>query len=152
MPQHHIHVQKVPRAALIGAAFLIVGSIALAASARSARLAHPEPEVAPIASIDLRFEDRSDGTIAVLDANTERPLTTVAAGSNGFVRGVLRGMFRQRKIDSLGRAARFTLAREQNNRLTLTDPENHRRIELDAFGPTNTEAFAKIFADARAAR
>ena len=148
----HIHTQKVPRAALAGAALLIVGTIALAAGAHHAHLSEPVAPVVVVASFDVRFEDRPGGALAVLDASTGREVSTVAPGTNGFVRGVLRGMFRGRKLESIGREGHFTLAREQGGRLTLTDPQSGRRVDLDSFGPTNSAAFATILDSGVAAR
>jgi putative photosynthetic complex assembly protein len=149
----HIHAQTVPRGALFGAAFVIVVSVGLAASARSAHLAEPAPAVQPpLESLEVRFEDRPDGTLAVIDANTDREVSAVAPGTNGFIRGVVRGMFRERKLESKGRDSRFVLAREAAGRLTLVDPQTGRRVDLDSFGPTNSEAFASILVAGRAAR
>lgn len=147
----HVHAQTVPRAALFGAAALMLATIALAAGSRRAHLAEPPPHVSPaLESATLTFEDKPDGTLAVLDASTRREVTRVAPQTNGFIRGVLRGMFRQRKLESIDRSAEFLLAREASGRLTLTDPASGRKVDLDSFGPTNSEAFAAILVAARA--
>jgi len=140
----HIHNQTVPRGALIGAAFLIVGTMALAASARSIRLSHPAPVAAPVAVAEIRFEDRPDGSLAVLDAKTGREDIVLASGSNNFIRGVLRGMFRSRKLESLGHDGTFLLKHEADGSLTLTDPQTNRIVDLDSFGPTNADAFHDV--------
>lgn len=148
--RHHDDI-PVPRGVLFAAGALLVASIGLAAFARHERLA--EEAAAPaapraIASAMLRFEDREGGAIAVLDAATGREVTTVAPATNGFVRGVLRGMFRTRKLESMDRKATFRLAREATGRLVLDDLESGRHVDLDSFGPTNAEAFASILAAA----
>ncbi len=141
---NHIHSQTVPRGAIFGAAALIACTLGLAASARGA---HPAEEDAvassapPAASVIVRFEDRSDGSLAVLEASTGRELSLVPPGTNGFIRGVLRGMFRQRKLESLPRDGRFELAREVDGRLTLEDLDTGRRVDLRSFGSTNEAAF-----------
>ena len=38
----------------------------------------------------------------------------------------------------------FRLTRWSDGRLSLDDPATGRRIELDAFGPTNTAVFAHL--------
>lgn len=146
----HIHTQTIPKPALWGAAFLIAFSLCLAAGSRSVRLGQAA-EVAPPAreSVQVRFEDRPDGSLAVLEAESRRELSSVAPGTNGFIRGVLRGMFRNRKLESMSRDATFRLAREANGRLSLEDPESGRRVDLDSFGPTNSAAFGSILAAAR---
>lgn len=147
MSEHH-HTQTIPRGVLLGAAVMILLSLGLAAGARHARLTAPAVPTPPaLAVLDVRFEDRPDGSIAMLDGATGRLMSLVPPRSNGFIRGVLRGMFRSRRLESLGREGRFRLAREADGRLTLEDPATHRRIELDSFGPTNAAAFAQLLGD-----
>lgn len=144
MTSHH-HEQKVPRGALVGAACLIALTIGLAAVARGAR----EPEVASSSAdsvtVELRFVDRPDGSVAVVDAESGDQVMTVAAQSNGFVRGVLRGMFRTRKLEELDRAAAFRLTRAADGALVLDDPLSGRVVDLRSFGTTNYQAFATMF-------
>lgn len=142
------HRQLVPRGVLIAAGIMMATSIGFAAAARRAHLASPPAVRPPIESVVLAFTDRTDGTILVTDAGG-REVSRVQPGTNGFIRGVLRGMFRTRKLESLGREGRFVLAREADGHLSLTDPETGRRVELDSFGPTNTAAFADLLKTAQ---
>jgi putative photosynthetic complex assembly protein len=141
---NHIHNQAVPRGALIGAAIMMVGTIAVAAGARNARLSAPATVVPPVAVAEIRFEDRADGSLAVIDANTGHDDVVLAPGSNNFIRGVLRGMFRSRKLESLGHDGTFRLAQEANGSLTLEDPQTARVVNLDSFGPSNANAFHDV--------
>ena len=137
--------QHIPRFAIIGAAALMVGTIAISASARLSNLAAPAAALPPpIASVDVRFEDRPSGALAVINAATGADVIDVPPGTNGFIRGVLRGMFRSRKLESLHDNTPYRLARQADGHLTLDDPETSRHIDLDSFGPTNSEAFASI--------
>ena len=141
-------VTAVPRGALIGAAVLMVATVAMAAGSRRAHLAEaPAVSLPAQVAVDLRFEDRPDGTLAAVDVGSGRDVSDVPPESNGFVRGVLRGMFRSRKLESLGHQGAFHLAREADGRLTISDPETHREVNLDSFGPTNAAAFARILED-----
>jgi len=149
MSQHH-HTQTIPRGVLLGAAAMILLSLGLAASARRAHLSSPPPSASPaIESVWVRFEDRADGSIAMLDATTGRQVSLVPPRSNGFIRGVLRGMFRSRRLESIGHEGKFRLAREADGRLTLDDPQTGRRVDLDSFGPTNSAAFAQLLVAGR---
>ena len=65
-------------------------------------------------------------------------------GTNGFARGVMRGMARERHSREIGSEPPFRLTRWSDGRLSLDDPATGRRIELDAFGPTNTAVFAHL--------
>jgi len=141
----HLHKQIIPKPILVGAACTMVFSIGLAAYARHAHLTAPAAPARPaLAAVDLRFADRADGGITIVDAHTGRELGAVPPRENGFVRGVLRGMFRTRKLESLGRDGAFHLAREADGRLSLTDPATARRVDLDSFGPTNAALFAQL--------
>ena len=144
MSEHH-HNQTVPRSVLLGAAAMILLSLGLAASARRA----PPAAVPALAVLQVRFEDRPDGSIAMLDADSGRELSLVPPRSNGFIRGVLRGMCRARRLESLGREGHFRLAREADGRLSLQDPQTGRRVDLDSFGPTNSAAFAQLLVAGR---
>ncbi|MBL8953851.1 MAG: hypothetical protein JNK82_23950 [Myxococcaceae bacterium] len=144
---HDVHI---PKPVLLGAAVLMVSSLALAGTARVWRDTAPRP--VPLEQYEVSFEDRSDGAVVMFDAKTGREVKVLAPGGSGFVRGVLRGMFRQRKLESLGREARFLLAREADGQLSLEDPQTGRRVTLDVFGPTNTEAFAELLAALRQER
>ena len=85
--------QPFPRAPLVGAAILI-GSILIATYAvtttgvgRSHR-----PDAPIVAEAAMQFTDRSDGSITVSDANDHHLIDTVPPGTNGFLRGTLRGL------------------------------------------------------------
>jgi putative photosynthetic complex assembly protein len=146
----HLHRQTVPRSVLVAAAIMMLVSIGLAAGARRMQLSGPPKNAAPpVESIEVRFADRADGSIAVLEARSGREVSLVPPRSNGFVRGVLRGMFRTRKLESIDRSERFELARHADGRLTLTDPQTGRRIDLNSFGPTNAAVFQNLLAEGR---
>jgi len=146
--------ERFPRGALLGAAALLTVAIGLAATARVTGVGTlSNPTTAPVESRSLRFEDRPDGGIAVYEAGREaRPVEVYEpGGGHGFVRGVLRGLARERKLRGIGRepAFRLTLTRWADGRLSLEDPVTGRRIELDAFGPTNAGSFAELLVAGR---
>lgn len=91
----------------------------------------------------LRFEDRMDGSIAVIDPLSGQAFETVS-GQAGFVRGTLRGLARERRRMGLGAEQPFVLTARADGRLTLHDPATGRIIDLDAFGPLNASAFARL--------
>lgn len=92
----------------------------------------------------LRFSDTADHGIAVHDAATHALLDTLQ-GEQGFVRGVLRAMTRERRLRGVSeRTAAFELAISADGRLTLRDPATDLTLDLRAFGPTNAGAFARL--------
>jgi len=140
---------EVPRGVLVAAGALVTATLVLAAWAR---LDRPQLVAAPPAkaSLEVRFEDRPDGSVVMLEPGSSRELARVPPASNGFIRGVLRGLFRERKLEAMGRAGTFLLERGADGRLSLEDRATGRRIDLGAFGPDNTAAFARLLEQGRA--
>lgn len=93
----------------------------------------------------LRFEDRPDGAVAVIDGNTGALLTTVR-GEQGFVRGTLRALTRERYSRNIGSGPPFMLIARTNGRMSLSDPATGEHIDLESFGPTNMAEFARFLA------
>jgi putative photosynthetic complex assembly protein len=134
-----------PKGALIGAAALVILSLSMAGIARLTgyQPARPAPS-AVVESRDLRFVDRSDGAVLIYAVDGDQPVDILAPGTNGFVRGVLRGLVRERRADQIGAAPPFRLTRWADGRLSLDDPSTGRHVDLEVFGPTNAGAFADI--------
>jgi putative photosynthetic complex assembly protein len=139
-----------PRGALLGGAGL-VGFALLAAIAVRTGIVAPvaDPDAARAAAHatvqatrDLHFADRSDGAVEVRDAGTGAIVDVITPGrEQGFVRGVMRGLARERHQHRVGSAPPFRLARWSDGSLTLHDAATGRTIELGSFGPTNRAAF-----------
>lgn len=91
----------------------------------------------------LHFEDRADGSIAVLDNPGRREVARLQ-GEQGFARGALRTLAHARIRQGLGPAAPFVLTGYANARLTLSDPSTGTRINLESFGPSNVAVFARL--------
>lgn len=91
----------------------------------------------------LRFEDRPNGDIAVIDAASLREVARFQ-GEQGFLRGSLRALTRERQRRGLGPQAPFELTGHVDGRLTLRDTATGQRIALESFGPTNSAVFAQL--------
>lgn len=104
-----------------------------------------EHHVGRVATRDLVFADRPDGTVAVTEVGAARPLAILHPGMDqGFVRGVMRGMARDRHRRGVSAAEPFRLTLWRNGALSLTDRATGRTIELNSFGSTNRAAFAVL--------
>jgi putative photosynthetic complex assembly protein len=99
----------------------------------------------------LRFEDRPDGSIAVIDGQSGQIVTSVQ-GEQGFVRGALRALARERKARGLGAEQPFQLIARPDGGLTLYDPATSQRVDLESFGPSNAENFARLLKNPPAQR
>jgi putative photosynthetic complex assembly protein len=142
--------RRFPRGALAGAASLIGLALMATAFARVSGIGTTYVPVAgALESRDLRFEDRADGGVAVFENGSGRLVEVVSPGTNGFLRGVLRGMARDRRQQHIGAELPFRLTRWDDGRLSIEDVGTHQRIELVPFGPTNIAVFARLLSDAR---
>jgi putative photosynthetic complex assembly protein len=73
--------------------------------------------------------------------------STLTPGSNsGFIRGVMRGLARDRHLRGLDGSIPFRLTLWQNQDLALQDLATGRMIELNGFGDTNRAAFISLLA------
>ncbi|MFQ3623200.1 MAG: photosynthetic complex assembly protein PuhC, partial [Acetobacteraceae bacterium] len=98
-----------------------------------------------VVSRDLRFEDRPDGSVAIVDARDGADVSVVPPGEGGFVRATLRGLARERRREDLGgREVPFRVTVWQDGRLTLEDTATGRLVDLGAFGQTQVETFARL--------
>jgi putative photosynthetic complex assembly protein len=138
--------QAFPRGPLLGAAALVMFAL-IAAGATSIRSGATIDGVStePVAVVALRFEDRADGGILVLDNRNDGAVETIDPGTGGFVRATLRALSRERKLNALGPGQPFELRQYPNGRLELHDLATGRTVYLSAFGPTNAGAFAALF-------
>lgn len=96
-----------------------------------------------VASVDLLFEDRPDGSVTVRDAATGRLVDELEPGTNGFVRATLRTLAGARGNYDAGPETPFRVGRTETGRIFLIDPVSGREIDLRAFGPTNSDAFGR---------
>lgn len=142
-----------PRRALYAAAACVLLTLGLTSAVsfglisgpKTAQAARIEAGIAPVVSRELRFLDQPDGAVLVEDINTPSASSVIAPGSNqGFIRGVLRGLARDRKMRGIDAAPPFRLTLWANGRLSLQDSVTGRTIELDSFGPDNRAAFARL--------
>ena len=141
---HHDH--SVPRGVLVSAAALLGFVLAATGAARLTGTGRDgTPAGTPVASRLLTFADRADGAIVVQDPAARKVVAIVEPGTNGFVRGTLRGLARERRQHAVGAEPPFRLTHWTDGRLSLDDTATGRRIDLEAFGPSNALAFARFF-------
>ncbi len=91
----------------------------------------------------LHFQDRSNGDIAVVDARSGQEVARLR-GEQGFARGALRTLARERMRRDLGPDKPFELSAYVDGKLVLRDPATGQRIHLEAFGASNAAVFAQL--------
>jgi putative photosynthetic complex assembly protein len=143
----------VPRRVLFGAGALVAFALVAVLFGRASGVGDVHmTETHPYQVLQLRFFDRDDGGVAIVDATTGVLLDKIAPGTNGFVRGALRGFAQERRRDGIGPATPFVLTRWDDGTLSLQDKAIGRRIDLDAVGHTQAEVFARLFLVKEAAK
>lgn len=144
MGSTHPHpAAQMPRGVALSIAALLALTVALVAAVRWSGVPVREPDAPTVAERSLRFEDRADGSISVIDASSRREIQHVQ-GEAGFLRGAMRSLTRERRARGLGPETPFLLSARADGRLTLSDPATGARLDLEAFGPTNAGAFARL--------
>jgi len=97
----------------------------------------------PLWERELQFVDAPNGDVLALEAGTGATVTRFS-GEQGFVRGTLRALARERKRRGLGAESPLRLVAHGDGRLTLHDPATGERIGLEAFGSSNLAVFAAL--------
>jgi len=132
-----------PRWAPAALGALLLAVLLAVAAVRWLHVPIHSPDASAVLVRSLRFEDRPDGSVAVIDARSGRQIESVQ-GEAGFLRGSLRALARERRKRSLGSEVAFELIGRADGRLTLSDPATGERIDLESFGPTNAGVYARL--------
>lgn len=136
----------IPPKVLIAAGLLLAVTMALVAFGRITGIGKLKTPVADaVRSVEIRFHDTPDGGISVTYGDG-RPLTELAAGTNGFIRGVMRSLARARRLDRIEVDPPFRLTLWSDHRLTIEDPATSQSLDLSGFGQDNLTAFARLLA------
>ena len=134
----------IPGPAIAGASLLVVLTVLAALASRLTGVGTVEvPPSVAVESRPLVFADAADGSVRV-SAPDGAEVYRVSPGTNGFLRGVLRGLARERKLQRIGSEHPFLLTRWADGRLTIEDPETGRRLFLGPFGADNVQVFVDL--------
>lgn len=149
----HHHADMLPRGTLKLAGALVLFAFGATAFVRIADIppaASPvamraEANIPAVASRTLRFVDRADGAVVIQDVGEGSVASVIEPGQQtGFIRGVMRGLARERRMHGIGDRPPFTLTLWRDGELSLTDTATGRSIEMTAFGSDNRATFAAL--------
>ena len=90
----------------------------------------------------LHFQDGPEGEVLIRDAHSGALLDSMK-GEQGFLRQTLRAIARERIRRGIDQKEPVWLQRLDTRRLVLFDPQTQTRIDLMAFGPSNSDVFAR---------
>ncbi len=142
-----------PRLPLYAALGLIGFAIAATVFGRTTEIGTLRvPTTAPQAMRDLTFVTGEDEVLTVRDARSGDVVAVYQPEEGGFVRGSQRGIGRDRKLRGISADQPYRLILWDDGRLTISDTTTGQRFPLDAFGPTNSAAFARLLDDRRNTR
>jgi putative photosynthetic complex assembly protein len=131
-----------PRVALVVAGVVIALTLGGVGVARWSGFDGRQQDAQTVAQRALHFKDQPNGGIAIVDAKSGATIDT-AHGEQGFLRGTLRAVVRERKLRGLVSNEALQLISRADGRLTLLDPATGSRLDLESFGPTNAAVFAR---------
>ena len=130
---------RLPLLVLAGLSLLVLATAMVRWSGDSIRA----PDAAVVSKRDLLFQDRPDGSVAVLDANSGQQIDSIT-GESGFARGTLRGFARERRMRGIGPEQPLQLIGRADGRLTLLDPATGHIVDLESFGAANVAVFVRM--------
>lgn len=136
-------VSHFPRRPLFFLAGLVLATVVGVTAVRVSGVQIREPDAATISSRLLRFEDGAQGSVRVVDVSSGQTLQQFH-GEQGFLRGALRALARERRMRDMGPMLPFELNARADGRLTLVDTATGARLDLESFGPTNAAVFAQL--------
>lgn len=125
------------------------GASALALSRHESDNAQARLQSPIVAEVRLAFEDKAGGYVIVSDADSHKQLAAFEPGNGAFVRGVMRGLVRERRMDEDSSRAPFVLSQRRDGSVWLQDEVTGRIVALNAFGSVNAAQFATFIAKDR---
>jgi putative photosynthetic complex assembly protein len=139
-------ISQKPFAAIFVALALMVAVIG------ASRLAGFQPSTSlPVQTAEetrwLHFADAPQGSVVVRDVKTGETVKTFGRGEGSFVRATLRALVHDRIRKGTSNEGDFRLERHKGPQFFLIDEATGKTISLNAFGPSNTAAFAAFMSN-----
>ena len=135
-------VNVLPRGVLMLIGALVLAALLGTAAVRLSGVSISEPDAQPVGPPQAQAAPLAAAEPAAVAPSAN--CSPVTHGEQGFLRGTLRALARERKRIGAGSEAPFELVLRSDARLTLMDPVTQQRIDLESFGPTNAGVFARL--------
>jgi putative photosynthetic complex assembly protein len=151
---HDHHGRPIPKPLLLAVFGMVVLTLGLTGAVAVGLLDRPQTAQAErkaagvpiVAERTLVFTDRADGALVITDAGADGALVSVVPpmSEQGFIRGAIRSMGRERRMKGVAPDAPYALRLWGDGRLALEDLGTGRTVELDSFGPDNRAVFRAL--------
>ncbi len=143
-------LDRIPRPMIVAVGIMLLAILAGTAALRVG-------DVPPIAQgpalgeaelrLPVRLAPLDGGGVAILDPGTGREHARLAPGEDGFMRGLLRVLDRERMLHGVPSEGPVEILRWPGGHLALRDPATEWRAELIGFGADNFAAFATLVSE-----
>lgn len=125
--------------------FIIFSLILIVAFVTVFRVLDLEPYSIPVAAPKISekrilFDFGENDETLILSSKGD-VLVSYSSEQSNFVSTVTKVLIRERKKVGIEENAKVLLRRDENNRLSIYDPETKREIDLAGFGESNLEIF-----------
>jgi putative photosynthetic complex assembly protein len=151
-PLHDHHGRPIPKPVLLAVFGMVAVTFALTGAVAVGLLDRPQTAQAErraagvpvVRERTLVFTDRDDGALVITEPGAGVIETIAPMSDQGFVRGAIRSMGRERRMKGVAPDAPYALRLWGDGRLSLEDLGTGRTVELDSFGPDNRAAFLRL--------
>ncbi|SDG70717.1 photosynthetic complex assembly protein PuhC [Roseospirillum parvum] len=145
--------RPIPRSILFAGTSLVVFAILAVALARLTDVGITStPTANPVASVEIVFDPRPDGSVIIREATSGAVLATRTSGQRSFLLGMLRGIEHERSRFQVPEDTPYVLTRWSDGRFTMTDDSTGLMLESRAFGADNANELKTIYEAALEAR
>ena len=125
--------------------FIIFSLILIVAFVTVFRVLDLEPYSIPVAAPKISEKrilfDFGENDETLILSSKGQVLVSYSSEQSNFVSTVTKVLKRERKKVGIEENAKVLLRRDENNRLSIYDPETKREIDLAGFGESNLEIF-----------
>lgn len=146
----HRHNEKISRPALFaafGLCLFVLGGVALLRLNGVEPVSQPPTGVAEEQVESVVLSMVKGGGVDALDPVDGTRLATIEPGRDGFVRGILHALDRQRMQHGVPAEGPVEVVRWADGRTTLRDPSTQWSVELRSFGSINLAVFLRLMSD-----
>ncbi len=140
-------VDRIPRPLIVAVGAICIGALIGTAAMRLGDVpprAQGPAEATAEAREAILIRQLDSGGIAILDPATGARYAFLPEGEDGFIRGLIRVIDRQRMQHGVAFDGPLEIVRWESGHLALVDPATEWRAELIGFGADNYATFATL--------